>query len=579
MQTRKSSWVLLIRVGLLLGATAALGLAFWSPLRSQERAHARRVTKGLARSVQTDIADEVRGQVLALVRFAKLLTFDQRPSQKDWQSQAKLFMRDNPGFLAMQWVDASYHVRWAAADTGAEKVQNLLAETDVPLRRALEGMANRSEVGAEFAPTFRLWNGNAGRRIVVPIDHDKSSLGFVIAVVDEPRTLAHILSDHSGLDYAIAVLEDNEEIYRMPGSSVENEKNWAEDAEVRLPGARWRIRVWPEPKMLRDIGPELSELALLMGSLIGMLLFLTLDFARTSYFRLRELRRARDQLELRVAERTAELNLSNQALGTEIAERREAQESLQELSGRLLRLRDEEQRRIARDLHDSTVQIMGALAIDLEKIQQLVSGSGDKARVNKLLADSSEMVERATSELRTISYLLHPPILDDLGLDGALPWYAAGFSSRSGVQVFVDVQPGLGRLPRELELTLFRVVQEGLTNVHRHSGSLTVDIKVVRDVHGVTLKIADHGHGIPPATVELIRNGRAIVGVGIAGMRERVRQLGGNLEIESDGKGTVIRATLPWAGVESVGGGDNNPENIDNNAAIAASSKTKMTNE
>jgi signal transduction histidine kinase/sensor domain CHASE-containing protein len=577
MHARKSSWVLLIRVGLLVGGTVAFGLAFWNPLRSEERAHALRVTSGLARSVQTDIADEVGHQMRALVRLARLLSFEGRLSRKDWESQAKLFMRDNPGFLTVQWVDATHRVRWVATDAETE-TQNVLAETDAPIRRALAGMANRRDVEAEFTPAFRLWNGNIGRRMVVPIGRGKNSLGFVIAVIDEPKALANILSDHSGLDYGIAVLEDHEEIYRMPGSSVENEKSWAQDAEVRLPGARWRIRVWPEPKMLRDIGPDLSELGLLTGSLIGMLLFLTLDFSRTSYFRLRELRRTRDELELRVAERTAELQLSNQALGTEIDERKEAQESLQELSGRLLQLRDEEQRRIARELHDSTVQIMGALAIDLEKIQHLVPG-GDSPMVRKLLADSSEMVERATAELRTISYLLHPPILDDFGLAGALSWYASGFSSRSGIQVRVDVQRGLGRLPRELELTLFRVVQEALTNAHRHSGSPTVDIEVVRDVHGATLQIVDHGHGMPPGTVELIRNGRAIVGVGIAGMRERVRQLGGSLEIESDDKGTLIRATLPFEGIGSVAECDNGRGDNKNDDAVTAKSENTIRSE
>jgi signal transduction histidine kinase len=531
--------------------------------------------------VQTDIADEVRDQMLALVRFARLLSFEERLNQKDWKSQATLFMSHHSGCVGIQWVDASYHVHWVATDGGREALQNIQAEMDGSLRRALESMANRREVEAEFTSAFHLSSGDAGRRIIVPIHRGEDFLGFVIAVIDEPKALANILSDHSGLDYAVVVLDEGEEIYRMPGSSAENEKDWAQDAEVRLPGATWHIRVWPEPRMLRDIGPDLAEVALLMGSLIGMLLFLTLDFARTSYFRLQELRRARDELELRVAERTAQLQSSNKALGAEISERKEAQESLQELSGRLLRLRDEEQRRIARELHDSTVQIMGALAIDIEKIQQLVPVEGSP-KIQKLLADSSDLVERATAELRTISYLLHPPILDDLGLDGALPWYAAGFSSRSGIQVSVDVQPGLGRLPLELELTLFRVVQEALTNVHRHSGSSTVDIDVARGANAITLQIVDHGRGMPPGTVELIRNGRAIVGVGIAGMRERVRQLGGSLEIESNHNGTLIRAILPLVDVGSAAEHRDNrgsTNNNNNNDEVATSSEKATTNE
>jgi signal transduction histidine kinase len=573
MQDKTSSWEQLVRVALLAATTAAFGLAFWRPLRSEERSHAQRVTQVLARSVQTDIADEVRDQMHALFRFASLFSIKKTFDRGDLESQAQFLMRDYPGFVAVQFVDATYRVRWMATRAREEVPQTAAAEPDATLRRALEQMANRPEAEAEFTPTFRLSNGDSGRRIVVPIDHQRS-LGFVIATVDEPKALASILSDHFNLDYAIAVFENGEEIYRVPGSSLENEKEWAQAAEVQLPGAGaiWQVRVWPEPRMLHDMGMDLSNGALLMGSMIGMLLFLTLDFARTSYSRLKELRQARDELESRVNERTAELRVSNQALGAEINERREAQESLQELSAHLLRLRDEEQRKIARELHDSTVQIMAALAIDIEKLQQLVP-NGNSLRVQKLLADSSELVERATTELRTISYLLHPPILDDLGLDGALPWYAAGFSSRSGIQVTVDVQPGEDRLPRELELTLFRVVQEGLTNVHRHSGSLTVDVKVVRDAQGVTLQISDHGHGMPHEIVELIQNGRAVIGVGIAGMRERIRQLGGRLEIESDKRGTLIRATLPWEGVGSVGHADSNRAD---NYSTSASQDTKI---
>jgi signal transduction histidine kinase len=213
-----------------------------------------------------------------------------------------------------------------------------------------------------------------------------------------------------------------------------------------------------------------------------------------------------------------------------------------------LRLRDEEQRRISRELHDSTVQILGALAIDLEKAEQIVSKEGSP-KVRQLLADGSELVERATTELRTISYLLHPPILDDLGLEGVLPWYTAGFSKRSGIKVSVVVQPNLGRLPHELELTIFRIVQESLTNIHRHSGSATAEITVFRELNQVALQIIDHGRGIPSEMIEAVSSVGSTVGVGIAGMRERVRELGGQLLIKSGNTGTLLRAVLPAAHV------------------------------
>lgn len=304
----------------------------------------------------------------------------------------------------------------------------------------------------------------------------------------------------------------------------------------------------------------MPEQALITGSIIGLLLFLTLDGWRLARRKSHELRRTHDQLELRVHDRTAELRAANCKLEAEIIERRRAEESLQELSGRLLQLRDEEQRRIARELHDSTVQLLGALAIDIEKIQRL-GPNGDSAKVQRLLAQSSELVERATTELRTISHLLHPPILDDLGLEAVLPWYASGFSDRSEIQVEVDVAADLGRLPRELELTLFRIVQEALTNIHKHSGSPTATIAVSGTAAQVTLQIKDRGCGIPPGIFQPGGSTRAVVGVGLAGMRERVRQLGGRLEITSGADGTSIQAILPIDDSQHVPG-DHAPDAI-----------------
>jgi signal transduction histidine kinase len=267
-------------------------------------------------------------------------------------------------------------------------------------------------------------------------------------------------------------------------------------------------------------------------------------------------------LELRVLERTAELQSTNKELEAEIHERRQAEQSLQELTGHLLRLRDEEQRRIARDLHDSTAQILGSLAINLERVQQLVPG-GEISELRKLLAQSTDLVERATTEVRTLSYLLHPPLLDDLGLEGALPWYAAGFSSRCGIHVNVAVQPHLGRFSNETELALFRVVQEALTNIHRHSGSPTADITLFKDASRVTLRVTDHGRGMPPGTLGKEGDAKAFIGVGIAGMQERIRQLEGLLKIESGDSGTRITVMLPIGGANSVSGHDSNLGNTE----------------
>jgi len=324
--------------------------------------------------------------------------------------------------------------------------------------------------------------------------------------------------------------------------------------------------------MLRKINSPLPEQALLMGAMIGLLIFTTLDFARSSYLKSRELRLAHDELESRVEKRTTELRQANEELGRQILERRRAEESLRDLSGRLLNLRDEEQRRIARELHDSTVQIMGAVAIDLEKIQQVIPGAGS-AKLQSLIEDASELVERATAELRTMSYLLHPPILDDLGLDGALPWYASGFSTRSGIKVTVDLPSNLGRMPHEVEVTLFRIVQEALTNIHRHSGSATAEIVITRDGNRVCLKVVDHGKGFQRELLENPGDTSSVVGVGIAGMRERVRQLGGQLSMESSAGGTALSVELTVANSVSA------TENVVDRSAVQTESPAVLANE
>ncbi len=529
MIAKRRSSVLLLRAGLMIGSAAAVSLVLWTQLQNREHVYIRDLTRVLARTVQTHLSDEMSSRILAHERLAKLIE-DGLP-RRNWENQAKLLMEHNPGFIAEQWMDATYQVRWVATEAAGERASEHVLATDAPLRGLLEGLAVSREKHAILTRGFPLWDRELGRRVVVPIYKDENFLGFLIAVLDEEKNFESILADQAVLI----------------GSSLENEKEWGQEVDLQLPGAKWRVRVWPKPELFREIGSTLLEMGLAVGSMIGLIVFILLDLARTAYGKSRELSQARDELELRVQEQTAELQSSNKELEDEIQERKQAEESLQELSGRLLRLKDEEQRRIARELHDCTAQILGALAINLERVQRRVLG-GEIANLQELLAQCTDLAERATTEVRTLSYLLHPPLLDDLGLEGALSSYAAGFSSRCGIHVNVAVRPDLDRFPREVELALFRIVQEALTNIHLHSGSPTADITLSRDAHRVNLQVADHGRGIPPACLEPGSNVRSIVGVGIAGMRERMRQLGGRLEIESGDDGTCIKATLPIAG-------------------------------
>jgi signal transduction histidine kinase len=543
MQLKKSPCVYLITVGVMLFATAAVGLAFWYPLQRAQKAHIQRVTRFAVQSVKTDIADEIRSQLVAQIQVAQLYGITGTFSRKEWYSYAGIFAAHHPGYLAFLVTDNALHVRFSLSQEAAKPYLDTLFAPKGPLEQALRGDSSRREV--MLSPAVFLRNGESGHAVIAPIYHGGKPQGFVIAILDDRQFLADALVDQEGLGYAFSVSEDKQELYRTRGDDdSRNEKRWGQVAEITLSDTTWSVRVWPQATLLGEVEPRLPKLALLMGSVIGMLLASTLILAWAAHVRSQQLSHARDTLELRVQERTSELKSANSALKTEVCERTRAEQSLQELSGRLLQLRDEEQRRIAREIHDGTVQTLGALEIDLEKALRHVPG-GDSQKVQKLLTNSCGVIEQVITELRTMSYLLHPPMLDDLGLADVLPWYAAGFASRSGINVSVDVQSNFGRLPHELELTLYRIVQEGLANIHHHSGSPTAEITLARDAHQVTLQIADYGRGIPRGVLGTGGNAGIVMGVGIAGMRERVRQLKGQLQIDSGDNGTSLTATLP----------------------------------
>jgi PAS domain S-box-containing protein len=231
------------------------------------------------------------------------------------------------------------------------------------------------------------------------------------------------------------------------------------------------------------------------------------------------------------------------AAARDISERRRTEDSMRQLSGRLLRLQDEERRRIARQLHETAAQGLAGLAVNLTIVK--TSDANLNSRARACLYESLELAEQCSQEIRTLSYLLHPPLVDEAGLAPALRWYTAGFARRSGIETQVDVSPEFGRLPSDLELTLYRIVQEALTNIHRHSGSKTARISLERRPSEIVLTVEDEGHGFPSAALGVSDPQSAVIGVGIPGMQERARQLGGRLHIQSGSRGTRLTAILP----------------------------------
>lgn len=229
-------------------------------------------------------------------------------------------------------------------------------------------------------------------------------------------------------------------------------------------------------------------------------------------------------------------------LDTDVTRRRKAEQDLRAVSGRLLNLRDEERRRIARDLHDSVGQLLALTKVNLSSARRHLTDSQPEAL--RLFGESCELVEQALSEVRTISYLLHPPLLEELGLSSVLSWYVTGFSERSRIRVELVVPEKMGRFSHELETAVFRIIQECLTNVHRHSGSTTAKIELARSRNQLRLRIEDSGTGLPSFGV--VRDGsRSLPGVGIGGIRERVCQLGGQMQIRSGDWGTAVEVEFP----------------------------------
>ena len=242
---------------------------------------------------------------------------------------------------------------------------------------------------------------------------------------------------------------------------------------------------------------------------------------------------------------------ANEALRKEIAERtaaerrvQDSERSLRQLSVRLLQTQDDERRRIGRDLHDSVGQYLVGLKMKVDSLKS--SRERGQRDDDSQLTECSQLVEEAIKEVRTISYLLYPPMLEELGLKSAIPWYLDGFTKRSGIKTSFEVSPEFDRIPGDLELALFRVLQESLTNVHRHSGSPTATVRLMTENRCVLLQIVDEGSGNQSKNLEnLAMDWMGALGVGLRGMNERVRQLGGSLELSSAQGRTTVTARIP----------------------------------
>jgi len=637
-----------------LAATAIATFASWRLAKLNEREHIRKMTRLAASAVEADLRSDMEAWILGQIRLAKMWEFEE-PTYSQWSAFAELYLEHHPGCVAIVWLDPKYQERWVSHGPG-ERIP-LAANVTMPdlLQRARD---------SRQATLSKLLTSPAGKKqwlTVVPIYQKGRFRGYVLGYFEVQRSLEGMLDDIKGLNFAVAIRENDVLGFKLPLNSGDDEKEWGRSVDVSLPGVTWQLQVWPRPEAMRDMQSDLPGITLLFGLAACLLLVAVARFheslrasqARfagileisaeavvstdqkqhiTLYNRAAEtifgwtadealgksinmliperfhaghrihverfrqseknsllmsdrrrvfgrrkdgsefhmaasisklmvggqrvftiicsdvtnevhaedqLRKAHDELELRVQERTAELETSNQALRAEIVERKRAEEEVQDLSRRMLRVQEEERRNLARELHDGATQDLVTLCLNIARIRKSTGGGSTPEAI---LAEWMQMVENCVNELRTVSYLLHPPLLEELGLTLTLRGFVEGFARRSGIAVTVNTSGELDKSGFDVELTVFRIVQEALSNIHRHSHSSTATVIASCDGRTFTLEIADQGKGITTGSVE---------GVGLASMRERVRLLKGELEIRTGPTGTTITVRLPMAEMAS----------------------------
>jgi signal transduction histidine kinase len=363
--------------------------------------------------------------------------------------------------------------------------------------------------------------------------------GIPVAVADNAEAVAR--SIHCGAGAAIIAEEAlTDETIELLGNSVATQPAWSDFPIIVLTGGGAST---PSTEMLVRSRAPMGNITLIERPLRPATLISSVRTAIRSRLRQYEIR---NHLEER-QHTEEELRRAHEELESLVEKRTLA---LRRLSARLMRVQDEERRRIARELHDGLGQWLAAAEINID-----MTLNREGSRAIPILQETRKLIDHAISSIRTMSYLLHPPLLDEAGFDAAARWFIEGLARRTGMRINVDFShEGIelpaaktSRMPDALELALFRALQEGLTNVHRHSSSPEAGVRFRRFPDHAVLEIKDSGRGIPPQIMERFQRTGTGSGVGLAGIRERIKELGGDFLIHSNSEGTMLRATVPFA--------------------------------
>jgi PAS domain S-box-containing protein len=416
----------------------------------------------------------------------------------------------------------------------SDKEQRLPKHAGVSAGRPIESPENAETVLAGLASAFLgkfgilpgETGGDASGRSVVK--------GAAEAALPSPEDMYRVLVEQIPAVVFIAYIDrGSSEAYVSP--QIESSLGFSQEEWLQDP-IRWYERIHPDDKQRWSV--DAAQMLVTSEPLKSAYRVIARD-GRVVWF----------QCEVKMVRKPDGRPWFLHGVGFDITDLKQTEQSLQErtvelqhLSSRLLKTQDEEHRRIARELHDSLGQYLAALKMNLARLSE----GGGKDNLAGLHYETEQIVDRCINETRTLSYLLHPPLLDEIGFVAAATWYAEGFAKRSGIKISLQIAPKLGRLPEPVELALFRILQETLTNIHRHSESASAEIEVGLKDGQITMTIRDYGKGMPADILNRFQKTGERAGVGLSGIRERVKELGGRVEISSDRDGTLVSVTLPF---------------------------------
>lgn len=520
MKPANQKWIPFI-VG--IGALTSVLLLWYSLLR-EEKADIERAVGMAAFAVNADYADHLNAQVLALVRMGKRWESQRGSPRSVWEADAEQYIKHYPGYKSILLVDPAYNVKWTVFLKDGGSVQSLDLHAKPELIKPL--MEARERHDAVMSSPFEIRNGR-GVLVAVPLLREGVSDGFIVGIFDVHDLLGNIWSLWSRSGYTIDVFSGGEEVYSSRSAKDRFGEEWSKEVELHLYTAAWRLRLSPTRDALNKIRSRLPMAVLAGGGLLTLLLSFVIYFAQISRTRYEEIKSINEELKQEIVARSeAEEELS------------ESREQLRSLAVSQQRVREEERTRIARNIHDDLGQILTIFKFDLAWIRKRL-GSDQEPLIDKINR-TAELADNAMETVQRISSELRPTVLDDLGITAGIRWQAEEFQRRTGIRCSLAIESEEMDLDPELSTNIFRIFQEILTNVARHSEATRVDA-IMRVANGMlSLEVTDDGRGITEGEISDPKS------IGLTGIRERLYQFNGNVEVVgTQGRGTTVKVSVP----------------------------------